>query len=402
MKMKKVFVISLMIIWVAGLIFCGFAELAPAAAPVAPIKIGALLELTGWSSAVGIPCKEGIELKLEEVRSVAGRPIEVIYEDQAADPNLAMDKARKLVERDKVSAVLGPVNGGVCMAIGPYLAKMKIPSFSISPSPDKIAMLSEWMYSPIGTLRGNTMAAGAYAADELKAKTAIILSRDDIGGREFAQGFIDAFKERGGKILQDQWWPPGTTDFSTYILGMKQADIAAIWIATNFTGPFFKQYAELGKLPAVIDIYSTMDFQENIQSAGTTPAKVGAVALESWVWSEPEAKSQEFTARFRKKFGKDPAHFALLAYDCATILLNALEKTKGNTTPEVLRAAIDQTDLDTAYGRRMFTERLGVSNPRIYKLVEKDGKLVFELKKKYRVRYQLSSDKKAIISTFMK
>ena len=92
------------------------------------IKIGFVTDLTAMLSLNGIPMRQAAILALEEVDyKVAGKPVRVIFEDEASDPAVAMDRVRKLVETDKVSILIGPFHAG-CAAVGAeYAARTKTP-----------------------------------------------------------------------------------------------------------------------------------------------------------------------------------------------------------------------------------------------------------------------------------
>ena len=88
------------------------------------------------------------------------------------------------------------------------------------------------------------------------------------------EGFAEAFvKERGGKIIQQQWVPPTATDYSSFILGMNKADAAVVFFVGTAVVPFFSQYGELGKMP-VIETYSEIEFPELIKELGSAPARI--------------------------------------------------------------------------------------------------------------------------------
>ena len=99
-----------------------------AAAQQGPIKVGALLELTGVFAPNGQDALDGFQLYLDEIKSQAGsRKIELIVEDTAGKPDLGLTKARKLVENDKVHVLTGIVNTGVALAVSSYIREKKIP-----------------------------------------------------------------------------------------------------------------------------------------------------------------------------------------------------------------------------------------------------------------------------------
>jgi branched-chain amino acid transport system substrate-binding protein len=129
--------------------------------------------------------KSGIVKALEEVNyTVAGRKIELIAEDTANDMNVCLEKARKLVELDKVHIILGPLMGDAQMAIAPYLADKKVfASTFYSGTGELHTKFKNWLNYPT-TLVGMTIPLGYYAA-ELGYKEIITLGGDYEGGRGF-------------------------------------------------------------------------------------------------------------------------------------------------------------------------------------------------------------------------
>jgi len=117
--MKKVFLVALAIIVVSGLIFSGCAAPAP---PAPPIKIGHIRPLTGHMAITGERMIRAGDFAFEEAEyEVAGRKVEVIVADSGADPAMAMDAAKKLIEHDKVAMIIGPTVGGTQMAVSAYM-----------------------------------------------------------------------------------------------------------------------------------------------------------------------------------------------------------------------------------------------------------------------------------------
>ena len=124
--MKKLAILFLAVGLLVSPVLFGSGMTAQAAEP---IKIGSILNLTGPIAFIGPLFKNGIVKALEEVDyTVAGRKIELIPEDAAADMNVCLEKSKKLVERDKVNIIIGPLMGDAHMAIAPYLANKKVVS----------------------------------------------------------------------------------------------------------------------------------------------------------------------------------------------------------------------------------------------------------------------------------
>jgi branched-chain amino acid transport system substrate-binding protein len=193
----------------------------------------------------GVAGKQGAILALEEINySFAGRPIKFIVEDEASDPAVAMDKARKLVETDKVCMILGPFHGGCGGAVAGYVNKIKIPNVAYWYSISNDAIMGvNWTWAPFGTLSSVAYPTGAYAYEKLGYRTLSTMGTDYVAGREFIGGARAAFEERGGKIIQEQWIPLGTRMF-LHILLPKEADADLAWFMGVTIVPSLKQLKE--------------------------------------------------------------------------------------------------------------------------------------------------------------
>jgi urea transport system substrate-binding protein len=97
---------------------------------VEPIKIGAVLPFSGGVELYGRQAKLGLDLAAKDINAgggILGRPVEVIYEDDKTDPAAAVDATRKLIERDGVLAVVGPITSRNLIAIAPVVEAVKTP-----------------------------------------------------------------------------------------------------------------------------------------------------------------------------------------------------------------------------------------------------------------------------------
>jgi branched-chain amino acid transport system substrate-binding protein len=193
-----------------------------------PLKIGAILHLTGENAVLGPGLKNALEYRLEQAGGqIAGRKIELIIEDDGTDPVKSVEKARKLVEQDKVEAILGPVHGACAPAVANYLTTSKTPHLIFMPKSIKVLQGGGGnVFLPFGTLAGTGYSLGLYAYEKLGYKTATVAVEDFVSGLDFIGGVTKAFEKAGGKIIQTQPIKPGTMDFSTNLTAMQQADAA--------------------------------------------------------------------------------------------------------------------------------------------------------------------------------
>ena len=192
---------------------------------------------------------KGIELAIEQLGGqIAGRPIEYIKADNGSDPVQAVDKARQLVESDKIDVMIGPIFSPANAAVTDYLAKNGgIPSISIYGQPiDNMKTANGLSFVPAGLFSFAGYLTGKYAAEEMGWKTANCINYEDTAGRQLQEGFNHGFEEAGGKILSTQFVPIDAVDFSSYLTSLKDADCTYWWIFGNGAAPFVKQYKDYG------------------------------------------------------------------------------------------------------------------------------------------------------------
>lgn len=215
------------------------------------IKIGVLLDLTGPIGPAGIDMEKGLRLAVEMAGAVAGKKVELVVEDVASDASTSMDKARKLVETDKVAMLYGPINAGGNASIPGYAERMRVPDIgAVNVTNDAAA--HKWSFDPMGITGQMGYGVGVYTHDVLGYKTAVILMADFLAGHRYADSFKQGFEEKGGKIVQENYYPEGTTNMVPYFTTLKQADVLAYWGSPGDCFAAFPQYRELNmKMPII-------------------------------------------------------------------------------------------------------------------------------------------------------
>jgi urea transport system substrate-binding protein len=201
----------------AWLVCCACILNATSAKSAEPIKIGAVLPFSGGVELYGAQAKLGIDLAVKEINAgggILGRPVEVIYEDDKTDPAAAVDATRKLIERDGVLALVGPITSRNLNAIAPEAERLKTPllyatnyeggkcgryvfSFSTVPN-QELAQLLPYMGSTFG-------------------KTYFLLGAD----RAWPHSMFDAaepmIRKLGGRVVGTEYTEGKETDFGPLI-----------------------------------------------------------------------------------------------------------------------------------------------------------------------------------------
>jgi branched-chain amino acid transport system substrate-binding protein len=335
----------------------------PAPAPVKPITIGAIFCRTGYVNMIGEDAYRATVLAMEQADyKVAGTPIDFIWEDNASDATVTMDKAKKLIETDKISVFTGMTLTAGFDVIGPYLTRMNIPSLSTSTVTIKQALAGWPLWSHSGTMNQTTYTTGVYAYEVLGYRTASTLGFD----AEFARGYVDGFKEgfesRGGTVVQSQWVPLDVLDFSPYFMKVADADVFVYQLIGAGVVTGTKQIREVGlwdRMPVMMP-YDAELFDAPVLSQVGKDA-LGIIACSHWSvdWDTPG--NQDFVKAYTERWGVAPGVYGAKAYVSAQIIFNAIERTGGDVSFEALSKALDETDMDTIRGHITFTDHLGAA-----------------------------------------
>ncbi len=342
---------------------------APAPAPPqTPIKIGVLVPLTGPVSVTGKMLVDGVKLGFEEAGyEVAGRKIELIIEDEGGIPEMAIDKARKLVEHDNVSMIIGPLI--TKLAVAPYMAKVMVPNFVIGPSPWE-ATKYDWTFSTSGTESEYAYTMGRYAYEEMGLRTINTITIETFG-HSFLDAFIEAFEKSGGQVVSEQYTPFPCPDFSPYLTVMKDADAVVAWFHGSDSIAFLTQYHEFGirqRMPLVAAFHGAFfhDFILDALPPEAAEAVIGERVPTDYTNLLETDLNKRFVAAFEKKYDYTPGEGEAMSYGSVQAALETLKATGGDTTPEKLRQAILALDFEDPGGHIRIDPATGMAIRDVY------------------------------------
>jgi len=323
------------------------------------IKIGVVMELTGPVGPGGVDVQKGMHLAVEKAGGmIAGKKIELLMEDSGGDASLAMDKGRKLIETDKVSLIIGPILSGGQLALTSYAEKAGVPWMGIMVNENGIAT-QKGAFAPQGIAMEAAYGPGVYAHDVLGYKTAVALVADFVGPRQFLEAFKRGFEERGGKMIQENFYPEGTSNMIPYFTALKQADFIAYWGTPGDCFAAFPQYKELHlKMPLVQPedggVTATPGMLQHLGQAA-----VGTVFGTAYLYNANTPGNKEFVEAYKQKYNELPGVFAGAGYSDMQIVLAALKGTS-DFRPNALYKAIKDVKVDTVRGRLFFPSEPGI------------------------------------------
>ncbi len=324
----------------------------PGAASGEPVKVGAILSLTGTYAGLGEGEKNVIDLEVQRINDaggINGRPLEVIIEDDATDEAKAVAAAAKLIEQDEVVAIIGATGSGQTMAMRGDVQRAGIPQVSMAGATaitnpvDSLVFATPW---------SNTIVVPftlQYLKDQGISKIGLI--SDSGGFGKDGQAVITAEAPNYGiEIVDDETFNPGDADMSAQLTKIKNSGAEAIvmWTAGAEAATIVKNAQDLGiDLP----IYGSHGIarREFIEGAG---AAAEGVTFPAGMILMPEAYGEgteaftvatEFIDRYQAAYGETPSTFAGYAYDALYLVVEAARSVQGDLTPEALRDAIEQT-----------------------------------------------------------
>ena len=370
--------------WAFVLCFCSALALmtcrgAKSDSEVNEIVIGEFGSLTGTTATFGISTKNGIDMAVDEVNKAGGllgKKVRVIVEDDQGKPEEAQTVVTKLINKDRVVAVLGEVASSRTMAAAPVAQQNGIPLISPSSTNPKVTEIGDYIFRVcfIDPFQGLVMAK--FAANTLKVKKVDIL-RDikndySVG---LADVFIDNFKKMGGGIVDNQSYSEGDTDFSAQLTAIKAKNPEAVFLPGYYTevGLVARQAKKLGLTVPFLG-GDGWDSPKLIEIGGD--AVNGSYYSNHFSVSDPNATIQKFVGDYKTRYKATPDALAGLAFDAAGILFDAIKRANSADGAKI-RGEIAQTkDFPGVTGRITLDRDRNAVKPAVV-LQVKDGKLEY-------------------------
>ncbi len=324
-----------------------------------PIRIGALLPLTGVSAEDGLQQQRAVNLAFDEVGwQIAGRQIKLFVEDDANTPSVGLTKLKKLFHNDKIDILIGPMSSAVALAIHPFIRDNKILTIGIMAAAEELNtggnFVKSWFRVSYcaGNQTGNVV---AYAAYKRGYRKGVFIGADYVTGHAEARGVKRVFEKLGGKMVQEIYVPLGTMDMAPYLV---KIDPTADFITTFFFGAdaprFTRQYVEYG-LKGRIPLFT---FGSAVDLPYLKAHGEAAIGMESvYHYCEnlniPEMKKLRKT--FIEKYKTDIGWAVDAAYLAARVVILGLEAVKGKIEDvDKVVEAIEKLDFISTRGRFRF------------------------------------------------
>lgn len=329
------------------------------AAASGEIKIGVVLPLTGSVAAFGQSGQKGLQLLEEQVNSsggINGQNVKFVFSDDEGKPATAVTVGQKLINSDKVVAIVGPLTSNCCLSLAPICQQYKIPMVTGTGTNEKVTQVGDFIFRTcfIDPFQGQVVAK--LASTDLKAKTAAMLYDN---GNDYSKGLAENFQKNfvaaGGKIVSSETYLTGDKDFNAQL-----TKISATNPDVLFLPDYYSTVAVIAKQARSAGIKATFLGGDGWDSADLF--SIGGDAVDGAYFSnhyspdDTSAEVVQFIKDFKTKYSNEvPDAMAALNYDAGKVLVQCIQKA-GSTDATAIQSALKAYDGTVVSGHIKFNE----------------------------------------------
>jgi branched-chain amino acid transport system substrate-binding protein len=377
----KLVVVSLMVLVLAGMLTgCGDSA-------SKDIKIGVLNEMTGGNATMGTSSANGAKMAIKEANAkggILGKQIQAVIADNKSEPSESANAMTKLASQDKVVAVTGIFASSNAIATSSVAEATKVPFVAVGATNPKVTVdeasgkVKNYTFRVcfIDPFQG-TVGAN-FVLNTLHLNKAVMLVDNS---SDYSKGLSTFFKEAytkgGGSILAEEAYLQKDQDFKTILTKIKALNAEIIYIPGYYeeVGKIVKQAREIGITMPILggDGWDSPKLVE----VGTSAALNNTYFTNHYSVDDTSATSQAFVEAYKKEYGQVPDAMAVLGYDAANIIIDAIKRAN-SPDPEKIREALAGTkDYPAITG----STTLNATHDAVKSVViieMKDGKQVFK------------------------
>lgn len=319
-----------------------------------PIRIGAVIPLTGELANFGEMQKNSYEIAIQEINGaggVKGRKLELIVEDDTGKPEVGRSAVEKLISQDKIVVLTGGYSSSVTYAMAAVAQQHKIPYVSHTGAADDITERG-WDY----VFRVNQTASEYFSglltflSEVVKPKTAAVIYENTLFGQSQGRSFAQACEKMGCKVLIKEGFESGSLDFKPLIVKLKgyNPDLVYSICYVMDAALMARQSRELKFIPKLFvgggGGFSLPEFEKNTGDAGE-------FFFCATLWSEhlPYPGARQYYDKYVSLYNAPPQFQGAQAYVGLLVIQDAINRAT-EVSPEKIREALTKTDMQTMYG----------------------------------------------------
>ncbi len=321
------------------------------------VKIGYVATLSGPAAQLGIDSVDGFKLGLRKVGDkLGGVAVELLVVDDQLKPEVGVEQAKRLIEKEQTPIIVGTTFSNILMAIVQPVTRSGtiLISPNAGPSPlagsqcssnfFAVAFLNDQIYEPVGEY-----------LQKKGAKKVVVLAPNYQAGKDAIAGFKQKFK---GEILDEIYTPLNQLDFSSdlaRIASLKPEAVFAFYPG-GLAVSFVKQYDQAG-LKKTIPLYGGFPLADATVRKAQSKSAVGIVTSTNWSMEISNDANKEFVQNFKAAYNREPSEYASYAYDTALLMDAAFRQIKGNLSDkDALRSAIRDAKFSSVRGSFRFNK----------------------------------------------
>ncbi|MET3661563.1 ABC transporter substrate-binding protein [Aquamicrobium ahrensii] len=311
-----------------------------------PVKIGVITTLSGGGAGLGVDTRDAFTLAIKKAGET---DVELVIEDDAQKPELAVQIAEKMIQSDKVDLMTGIIWSNLAMAVVPNTVAQDVIYLSPNAGPSALAGANcHKNYFNVAYQNDNFHEAmGQYANQDYK--NTFILAPNYPAGKDSLTGFKRYYK---GELAGELYTQVGQTDYAAEIAQIRAsgADSVFFFLPGGMGIAFMKQYAQSGVgLPVLGPSFS---FSQDVLPA-IGDAALGVKNSASWSKDLDNEANKEFVEAFQAEYGRLPSIYAAQSWDTANLILSALAKASVKDK-DAFRAALREADFKSVRGEFTF------------------------------------------------
>lgn len=322
------------------------------------IRIGGLAPLTGDAASYGVAVNNAIQMAVEDINvngGIDGKQIEYIYYDEKGDTTEATNAYNKLVQDDKVVAIIGDVTTKPTLAVAQTSQQDNIPIITATATAAEVTLTGPNIFRACFTdpFQGELMAS--YASEKLGAtKVAVLSDMADDYSSGIAEAFVAKAEELGMQVVADEKYQDGDVDFKSQLTNIKGQNPDVLFLPVYYEDLrlISAQAKEVGVTAQLCgadgwDSVLTDNFDSSVLNGG--------VFCSQYSTESTDERVQSFISAYKEKYEMDPNMFAVLAYDATNMMAQAISDA-GSTDSQAIIDAMAALEYDGLTGRMTFDE----------------------------------------------
>ena len=335
-------------VWALGLaLSTGLAQAQSQGVSKDTINVGSIQDLSGPLAGFGKQIRSGMQLRVDELNEqggVNGRRIKLLIEDSGYDPKRAVLAAQKLVNQDKIFAMVGHIGTAQNLAAMPVqFEKNVVNFFPVTAAREMYEPFHRLKYSFAATYYDQMRLAVPMLVKDKSAKKVCSIYQDDEFGLEVQRGAEDGLKTMNVTMAEKTTFKRGSTDFSSQVARLKAAECDLVVLGTLIreTIGTIATARRTGYNP--IFIGSSGAYTDLIHKLGG-PAMNGlyaAMSVQNPYLDEASQPIRFWANKYKTKFNEDPTVFSVYGYSVVDSFIRAVQKAGNNLTTDSFVKAMD-------------------------------------------------------------